>query len=231
MIDSNKCWLTDSCKQLHCNDESGCLILYKLDYLYNEANVPVKLRKNVALRTDADGTDLNEFKNLKTIQDNIETFVNEGQNLYLYSSQAGNGKTSWALRLLQSYFKKIWLRTELKCRALFINVPSFLLALKANISNPNEYYQHINDYVLDCDLVIWDDIGNKVGTEFEISHLLSIIDTRINKGKANIYTSNINPSDLGKLLDIRLGSRICSASTCIEFKGGDKRNLSLKGVE
>ncbi len=227
-MNQDNCWLKNECKQLHCNDKNGCMIQYKLDYLFNEAGIPLNKRKTQSLVTDADGTDREQFIQLKAIQDNILTFVNEGNNLYIYSIQAGNGKTSWAIRLLQSYFKKIWLKTELKCRALFINVPSFLLALKANINEPNEYYKHINEYVLDCDLVIWDDIGNKVGTEFEISHLLSIIDTRINSGKANIYTSNILPDQLGNLLDIRLGSRIVNASECIQFKGGDKRSLNLE---
>lgn len=221
------CWLEESCKKLHCNDPNGCMIKFKLDYLFNEAGISENKRKTQSLVTDVDGTDRNEFIKLKNIQANILDFVNNGENLYIYSTQAGNGKTSWALRLTQAYFKKIWLHTPLKCRALFINVPSFLLALKANINEPNTYYKHIVDNVLDCDLVIWDDIGNKMGTEFEISHLLSIIDSRINMGKANIYTSNILPEQLGNLLDIRLGSRITNASTCIQFKGGDKRSLAL----
>ena len=219
------CWLKDSCKGKHCHDKDNCLILYKLNYLFDQANIPVKLRKNIALFIDQDGTDKQEFLQLKDIQNDILNFVNSGSNLYIWSEQPGNGKTSWALRLVQTYLKKIWLKTDLKCRALYINVPSFLLALKANISAPNEYYKHIEANVKDCDLVIWDDIGNKVGTEFEISHLLSIIDTRISKGKSNIYTSNISPENLGSLLDIRLASRVGVASTCIHFKGGDKRNL------
>ena len=32
----------------------------------------------------------------------------------------------------------------------------------------NEYITHIKKYVTDCDLVVWDDIGTKIGTEFEI---------------------------------------------------------------
>lgn len=100
--------------------------------------------------------------------------------------------------------------------------------MKANITSPNEYYQHIRKYVDDCDLVVWDDIANKSGTEFEISNLLSIINGRINKGKANIYTSNIAPQALVELLDIRLASRIANQSECIQFKGGDKRYLSIK---
>ena len=45
--------------------------------------------------------------------------------------------------------------------------------------------------VTKCDLVVWDDIGSKNGTEFEVSHLLSIIDQRINNGKSNIEFVNV----------------------------------------
>lgn len=227
MISSDQCWLKNNCKKLHCNNQEGCLILFKLDYLYNEANIPLNLRAYMPLRVDSDGTDLEQFKRLKAIQDNIVDFVNEGRQLYIYSSQAGNGKTSWSLRLLQSYFNKIWLKSALTCRGLFINVPYFLLALKDNISNKSEYIQHIKDNVEKCDIVIWDDISNKAGTEFEISHLLSMINSRIMNGKTNIYTSNINPEKLQDYLDIRLASRIATNSEKIQFNGGDKRGLTL----
>lgn len=227
MINSKDCWLKDNCKQLHCNDANGCLILFKLDYLYNEANISLKLRKNIVLRTDADGTDLAEFRQLKEIQDNIIEFIEAGKQLYIHSKQAGNGKSSWALRLLQTYFNKIWFKTDLKCRALFINVPLFLLKLKDNISNKSEYIEHIKANVYDCDLVIWDDIGTKNSTVYEGEHLLSIIESRISSGKTNIFTSNLNDKELHEALGDRLASRICNAGINIEFHGGDKRGLDL----
>lgn len=220
-----ECWLKDNCKQLHCNDTNGCLILYKLNYLYDQAYISEKQRKYLALRIDADGTDLEEFKKLKNIQDNILDFVNSGNQLYIHSTNTGCGKTSWALRLVQTYFKKIWLTTELKCRALFINVPTLLLSLKENISNKSEYITHIKENILDADLVIWDDIGNKLGTEFEISNLLSFIEQRINSGKANIFTSNLNDNEIHESLGDRLSSRICNLGINIELHGGDKRNI------
>ena len=222
------CWLKDNCKRLHCNDEGGCLIRFKLDYLYEEANIPEKLRKTIALRIDDDGTDLEEFKLLRGIQDNIVQFVNDGNQLYIHSSITGNGKSSWALRLVQTYFKKIWLKTELRCRALFINVPAFLLALKENITVKNEYVKHIKDNIFDADLVIWDDIGTKSATQFEHENLLSMIDQRINSGKANIFTSNLNDSELHEALGDRLASRICNLGINVEFKGGDKRAICNK---
>ena len=231
------CWLKNrtgnpekaQCSEKHCDDPNGCLILYKLNYLYEEAEIPVPLRKNIELRYDVDGTDYDKFCELFDIQENIVDFVNQGKQVYIYSEISGNGKTSWALRLVQKYFNKIWLKTDLKCRALFINVPSFLIALKDNISSKTDYVKKLKEKALDADLVVWDDIGNKMGTEFEISNLLSLINTRINTGKANIYTSNISPKQLGEVLDTRLASRVANGSKCVEFKGGDKRNLMVNG--
>lgn len=226
-IIETECRFKDRCSQRHCAEGNLCLIRHKLTYLFTQSCLPENRWHKQALNYEADGTDKEEFLRVKHIEEEVIDFVNLGQNLYLYSKQAGNGKTSWATRILQSYLVKNWRTTDYKCRALFISVPSFLLAMKANITAPNAYYQHIIDNVRECDLVVWDDIGNKVGTEYEISNLLSIIDERLNKGKSNIYTSNIPPEALGTLLDIRLASRIAEASYCIEFKGGDKRHFTL----
>jgi len=225
MITSNECWLKDNCKKLHCDDPAGCMILYKLDYLYNEAGVPLNLRIRKNLRVDDDRTDLAEFKELKNIQDNIQDFVNSGKQLLIHSTNPGNGKTSWSLRLLQTYFNKIWLKTSLKCKALFIHVPTFLIGLKDNITTKSEYIQHIKENVLDCDLVIWDDIGTKASTTFEAENLLSIIDSRIVNNKANIFTSNLTDNELHEALGDRLSSRICNLGYNIELHGGDKRGV------
>ena len=88
------CWLRNNCKGLHCDDPEGCMILYKLNFLFDEANVSYKQRQNIVLRIDDDGTDLEEFKLLKNLQDDIINFVQEGKQLYIYSSIAGNGKSS-----------------------------------------------------------------------------------------------------------------------------------------
>lgn len=221
---NENCWLKDRCSKVDC--DKFCLKNFKLGKLYELALVPLARRKHISLVLDEDNSDERAYDELKTIEDNAKEFVEDGKNLYLYSSNTGNGKSSWALRILESYFNKIWFESKLECRALFISVPRFLLALKDNISNENEYIAKIQDYVETCDLVIWDDIATKVGTEFEISHLLSIIDTRINNGKSNIYTSNVSGVDLKKSLGDRLYSRVVNyADYEIELVGKDKRRL------
>ena len=96
-MQNEKCWLENECKKLHCNDPQGCLIKYKLNYLYDEAGIPENKRKTQELFTDLDGTDRTEFIKLKQIQNNILDFVNSGNNLYIYSLQAGNGILLWFL--------------------------------------------------------------------------------------------------------------------------------------
>lgn len=230
MILSNDCYLRDRCNKnikgnCNVNNVEFCPKLFKLDYLYNESLLSNEQRKYTALRIDADGTDKEQFLKLKEIETNIENFVKSGNNLYIHSNTCGNGKTAWSLRLIQSYLNSIWYKCDLNCKTLFINVPRFLLALKDNITDKNEYIQHIKKHVLDADLVVWDEIATKAATQFEHENLLSLINTRIDYNKSNIYTSNLNPEEIKERLGDRLYSRIVNLSTDIELFGSDKRGI------
>ena len=221
----NNCWLVNECNQRDCN--TFCMRKYKLDYLYNEALISDFQRKRIALSVDEspETSDLDAFLYLQSIEQNILDFVNEGNNLYLYSVRCGNGKTSWALKLVQAYLNKIWVKSGLECRALFINVPRYLLALKDNISQKSDYVQHIKDNVLKADIVIWDEVGSKGLTSFEHENILNVINARIDLNKTNIYTSNLTLRELNDAVGPRLFSRITGLSHCIELKGLDKRGL------
>ena len=219
-----ECYYEHGCNKKDC-DKSFCLRKYKLDALYNEALMTAAQKKRLILKIDADGTDLEAFKRLANIDKNILDFVADKQSLYIHSSNCGCGKTSWAIRMLQSYLNSIWSETELCCRVLFISVPRFLLASKDKISNKNAYYDHIKENYLKADLVVWDDIATSTATDYEMSQLLSMIDARLIADKSNIFTSNLSPAQMTKALGERLASRVCTKSVDIELFGSDKRNL------
>lgn len=225
MIEPKNCWINECKDNPKCKQSNFCMKLFKLDYLYNQALLTPTQRKHLDLRIDSDGTDRDIFIELKNIENNIQSFVNSGKNLYLHSVNTGCGKTSWALRFIQAYFNTIWPRCDLTCKALFINVPRFFLALKDNISHQSEYIQHIKQNVLLADLVIWDEVGVKGLTEYEHENLLNLINARIDDNKSNIYTSNLSPEELHEKVGDRLYSRIVNNSINIEFKGVDKRGI------
>lgn len=219
------CFLYNHCSRVDCALGVKCPRRYKLEALFKAAHIPDPLRVKQVLNVDADGSDLEAFKQLSTIEKNIESFVENGSNLYLWSYNCGNGKTSWSIRFLQAYLNKIWPTSPLTCRVLFIRVPQFLSAIKENLTTKNEYAEHILNNVLKADLVVWDDIGTKPGTIFEINKLLEILDHRLAYRKSNIFTANLNQAELKAALDSRLASRVYETSTVIELKGADKRSF------
>ena len=231
MILSNDCWMKSYCPK-NKSDASDCLQdnvfcskLFKLDKLFNESMLSFEQRRHQILYVDSDGNDREAFLHLKEIENNISSWVNSGKNLYIYSTTCGNGKTSWSIRLIQAYLETVWYKSDLCCKALFVNVPRFLIMLKSNISQKNEYITKINENIFTADLVVWDDIGIKTATVYEMENLLNIIDYRVSNNKSNIYTSNLSPDELNDKLGDRLYSRIIKLSDIIEFVGQDKRGL------
>ena len=220
VLEENKnCWLYNDCSHVNC--DKPCIKRIKLDYLYNEGLISQKQRAKFKFVPDV--KDAETFKYLSEIAQNILKFVERGCNLYIHSKQCGNGKTSIALRLVQAYLDKIWATTSLECRVLFINVPRYLLEIKNNISEKSEYIEHIRKNVLTADIVVWDDIGTKGLTQFEHENVLSLINARLDTGKANIYTSNLSKEELHESVGDRLYSRVYSLSEDIELFGDDYR--------
>lgn len=219
------CYLQKTCAKYQrgeCTDSfvAECPRLRGLGELLSNALLSPEQRRPIALRPD--GVDLNSYQYLGYIQRNIKQFVESGSSLYIYSPITGNGKTAWATKLMQSYLDKVWIGSS-PCRALFINVPLYLMRLKENITEKNQYIAHIKKYVSDVDLVVWDDIATKSMTEYEQENLLSIINERINKGKSNIYTANVEPLCLERCIGARLASRV-KGSQYVQFVGPDMRH-------
>lgn len=223
------CPYKSKCNGIDC-DKDFCMKKYRLDTLYNNSLIPESEREIKKLYTDADGTDLAQFQQLAQLETTIVDFVNVGGNLYLHSYFCGNGKTSWALRLANKYIRKIWSKSNLECQVLYVEVSKYLQGLKNKISGIyNPEVDFITQNLLKADLVIWDDIATKGGTEFELTHLLNAINARITNKQSNIFTSNLGKRELANALGERLASRICNTSIDIELNGADKRYLGIKG--
>ena len=212
------CWYNRICTE-QCSE--NC-IRYKLMYsLFNQSNLPEALWNYKELICHE--KDLQVYKQLQAKSDAILNFIESGNNLYIYSENCGNGKTTWAIRLMYSYFDKIWHKSCFDCKALFVSVPKFLYNCKRSISQDVKGFEELCNLISEVDLVIWDDIGEMKASDYEHQILFQYIDDRINSKKSNIYTSNKNKEQLEDVLGVRLASRIYNCSECIEFLEEDKR--------
>ena len=212
------CWDKRICTE-QCSE--NC-IRYKLMYsLFKQSNLPEALWGYKELVCHE--KDLQVYKQLQAKSDAILNFIESGNNLYIYSENCGNGKTTWAIRLMYSYFDKIWHKSCFDCKALFVSVPKFLYNCKRSISQDVKGFEELCNLISEVDLVIWDDIGEMKASDYEHQILFQYIDDRINSKKSNIYTSNKNKEQLEDVLGVRLASRIYNCSECIEFLEEDKR--------
>lgn len=217
-MEIDTCWYKSKCQE-KCTQ--NC-IRYKLMYsLYRQSQLPEAMWNYKELTCFDE--DYEEFKRLSEISKDMIDFTRNGKNLYIYSHNSGNGKTSWAVRLMFCYFDKIWHKSCFDCKALFVNVPNFLYNCKRSISQEVKGFEDLCNLISSVDLVVWDDIAESNATSYEHQILLQYIDGRINAGKSNIYTSNKDFEELKVAVGDRLASRIYNCSECIEFLEEDKR--------
>jgi len=218
-----KCWYKDHCNLFNTDKCSGACPRYmEMHYLMNHANLPTS--KMAPIRLTPTTADTPAYKELKEIQKDINNFVTGGESLYIYSRYFGNGKTSWGIKLLHSYFDCIWLGNGFRCRGIFISVPDFLYRIK-NFKVVDAEFEYIKSLLAKVDLVIWDDVGATNMSGFDYGNLLYFIDQRVLDNKSNVYTGNLSQKELIKVVGDRLTSRIWNNSIRVEFRGKDRRDI------
>ena len=182
-------------------------------YLEDIQLVPAKIDEQTFI-------DLNNYKN------NIYDHLKNGDNLLIYSSKVGNGKTTWATKILKECIELCSPHAVPdNCPGLYINVNNFLNEKKRAITN-RELYNKVSDIekkILSSILVVFDDIGIKNQSDFDLGALYYWIDYRTSNMKSCIFTSNVTPEQLKNVLDERLYSRIVKYSIVKEIKDGDNR--------
>lgn len=104
---------------------------------------------------------------------------------------------------------------------LIESVIDFKMNRQKNLSN--DFYQSI----LDCDLLIIDDLGTESLNSMKLSELFTILNTRIlnlnHKVTKTIISTNLNINDIFKNYEERIGSRIAGYYDIYYFFGEDLR--------
>ena len=218
VLRNEDCWYKDVCTYDTC---TNCIRYSEMKYLMDHSGLSKKRQQPITLNGN---NDLKAFNLLADIKDDIMNFVANGESLYIYSEYTGNGKTSWAIKLLLKYFDSIWAGNGFRVRGYFQHVPTLFNILKDFSNSTNELKTELKRKLETVDLVIWDDIASTKLSDFDAQQLLIIIDARVAEGLSNIYTGNITSHEsLRRAVGDRLASRIWNTSTLVEFTGKDRR--------
>ena len=214
----SNCWYISTCK----DDCNTCQVYQQMKWQMDNSGLPTYQQASIQLAiTPNNEVDRRMFGRLADIRKNITEFVDNGENLYICSKYCGNGKTSWAVKMLHTLFHYRAVGNYDNLQGMFVSVPDLLLKLK-DFNNPlsSEYKERLQS----VPLVIWDDIAISGISQYDYNQIYTLINNRIFSGKSNIYTSNCNTEkSLETILGTRLTSRIWNTSEIIELKGVDMR--------
>ena len=79
--------------------------------------------------------------------------------------------------------------------------------------------------VLNCDLLILDDLGTEMTTAFVQSALYTIINTRLMEKRSTIISTNLRPDELAQRYSVQIASRVDGEYQYVPFLGRDIRQL------
>lgn len=144
-------------------------------------------------------------------------FPEQGQNI-LFSGSTGVGKTFLtnciAKKLIDRYISVIYFSSQ----DLFEVLSRYKFSRE-----PEEEVEDTYHHILDCEMLIIDDLGTEMNNTFVSSQLFYCINERINRRRGTIISTNLSMDMLRDTYSDRVTSRIMSNYMTIPLYGADIR--------
>lgn len=207
-----------------------CLKNSIIEILYEQSNIKEVLErenfssfsfKHFSNTVKDSATGLTALENMhevvKTCRDYIDNFDKEYKNLCLYGA-TGVGKTFLtnciAKELIDNSYSVIYVSS--------IRLFEILASSTFKKDNASDYVD-LAENILDCDLLIIDDLGTELINSFTASSLFNCINERHLRRKSVIISTNLSLAELRANYSERVFSRIMSNYTLLKIYGDDLR--------
>ncbi|HEY9574447.1 MAG TPA: ATP-binding protein [Lachnospiraceae bacterium] len=105
---------------------------------------------------------------------------------------------------------------------IYFSAYDLISLLEKNAFSKNKEFDN-NTYVLDCDLLIIDDLGTELTNSFVGSQLFMCLNERIQNQKSTIISTNLRMDEFSERYSERVFSRISSHYTMLKLFGDDIR--------
>ena len=147
-----------------------------------------------------------------------ENFSHDSNSL-LFQGAPGLGKTHLSLAIAKSAIDKGY-------GVIYVSAPAMLLKIEnERFGNRDNAKNDTEQLIMNCDLLIIDDLGTEFSTRFTVSAIYNIINSRMITSKPTIISTNLSVKELQEKYNDRTVSRIIGMLRRVEFVGTDVRQL------
>ena len=95
---------------------------------------------------------------------------------------------------------------------------------------PTEENRKEADKLMECDLLIIDDLGTEMPSQFVTASLYGLVNDRMLEGRSMVISTNLNVEELAKRYSPQIASRLHGNFTGMLFVGDDIRVLKNRGL-
>ena len=161
---------------------------------------------------------------ITNVIENIDKLMESGKNIYIWSTNTGNGKTTAACAILKAYARRVSEKDVYGMLPIaFWNFTELMTQMKEEIESSGGEAKAIKQSLKEADLVGIDDAGIKVLSDYDRTILYDIVNYRFKEMKPTIITSNTPPKDAERVFGKQIASRMVKGAINVEIAGGDRR--------
>ena len=157
---------------------------------------------------------------LKLCKEYVINFDPQSSPNLLFMGASGLGKTHLTLAIVSGVIEKGYTPIYGPCENLF----SLIEKEKFTGENKGSYEAMIN-----CDLLVLDDLGAEMATAFSKAALYNLINTRLLSKKPTIINTNLTIKEIETRYTARVASRLIGSYNANKFLGDDIRQQKILG--
>ncbi|MEE0913876.1 MAG: ATP-binding protein [Ruminococcus sp.] len=152
---------------------------------------------------------------LRYCRNYAQNFKMNSESIFMKGA-TGLGKTHLSLAIANEVINKGY-------GVIYVSAPTLMQKLEKQFFSKSDENDATINMLLECDLLIVDDLGTEFHAQFSVSQMYNIFNSRMLSNKPIIINTNLTMRELEKIYTERFVSRISGNAQKLDFLGKDIR--------